>query len=395
MAGRDRDSYPETPRGRGGDRAPARDDDRGGRARARDDDRDERPARGGRDRDDSRGGRSTFSYQKRDAATVRDRAQQGGTDFDQYLKTDAPGYVPHDNDNDIRILPPTWEDNTHYGLDIWVHYSVGPDRQTYLCLHKMKGEPCPICEERQRAARTDEEYAKELEPKRRVLMYLIDRKNERDGVHVWAAPWTIDRDILQISEDKRTGEVLSIDHPDEGYDISFIKSGTKDRTKYSGVSIARRESPLGKDSWLEVAVDKPLPTILNYFSYEHIAKEFGGGGSFTPKSDAPSRARDDDRDERPARGGRDRDDSRGRNADPVKLSWSDVHDMTMRELDAVIEAEGLSGRDIEDASDASELADAICAALDIDPPRSTKRASGDDDDTRSSDRARLDRMGRR
>ena len=125
----------------------------------------------------------------------------------------------------------------------------------------------------------------------------------------------------------------------------------------------------------------------------------GRGGDRAPARDddrgGRARARDDDRDERPARGGRDRDDSRGRNADPVKLSWSDVHDMTMRELDAVIEAEGLSGRDIEDASDASELADAICAALDIDPPRSTKRASGDDDDTRSSDRARLDRMGRR
>lgn len=354
--------------------------ERGGRDR--DDSRsNERSTRG---RDDDRGGRRSggYTYQRRDDDAVKKRAESGGNQFDNYLADAVKTFKANDKDNTIRILPPTWDNPTHFGLDIWVHYGVGPDRQTYLCLHKMKGEPCPVCEEHAKAVRDgDEEYAYQTRPTRRVLVYLIDRDNEKEGVMAWAMPQSLDTTIVQVSVDKRSGDVLPIDHPEEGYDVSFTKTGAKERTKYEGVQIARRDSDLGDEAWLDFAVEHPLPDMLQYFSYDHIAAEFNGAGPQRSSRDRDnereshkSRDRDDTRNER---GTRDRDDSRGerggrdrdseressRSREP-ELTWESVHGMTGDELDALIEAKELQINP-NDASTDEELADWICEDLDI------------------------------
>lgn len=392
-----------------------RDDDRGSRSRDRDDDRgsrrgreDDRSERRGRDRDDddrgSRSGRS-FTYQQRDAADARKRTEQSGRgDFDRLLKDGVKMWKPNDGDNRIRILPPTWEGAKHYGLDIFVHYGVGPDRGSYLCLQKMLDKPDPIAEEHAEARRDgDDEYAKEIEAKKRVLVYLIDRDNEKEGVQAWAMPWTVDRDIMAVSIDKSSGEVLPIDHPEEGYDVSFEKTGSKDRTKYIGIQIARRSSPLGKKAWLEYAMDNPLPDQLLYFSYEHIAKAFGGGSS-------KDRGRDDREDDRDRGRGdsrsRDRDDDRGgRRRDEPKLDWDAIHGMTGRELEDLIDEQKLD-IDPADAKDDEDLADWICEEMKItkqerrserDEPEDRverRRTRDSDDDDRPSDRLRRMREGR-
>ena len=400
---RDDDDRPRT-RGRDDDDRPAR--------RSRDDD-DDRPRRRGRDDDEDKPRRS-FSYAGRGQDQVRRRSEQGGNDFDKFLLDSVKMFKVNDGNNTVRFLPPTWDKPDHYGLDVYVHYGVGPDRQTYLCLHKMKGEPCPVCEERQEAQRNgDEKYAKELEPKKRVLTYVVDRDHEKDGVQAWASPWTVDRDISKVSTDRRTGEVYAIDHPDEGFDVEFEKKGSKDRTEYLGVAIARRATPLGKDAWLEFAIDNPLPTILKYYDYDHIAKVFNGGGA--PRrnrddDDAPrGRSRDDD--DRPARRSRDDDAEtprrrssgdddapRGRDrsrdddddkplrreparddADSDNLSWDDIHGMKSGELDDLIELKGLNINPSRFDSD-EDLADEICSTLGIKKATARRRASGDDDD---------------
>jgi len=396
-----------------------RDDDRGGRSRSRDDDRggsrsrDRDDDRGGRrGRDDDRGGsrgggRGSFQYSSRSREDVQKRAEQGGGDFDRYLKDAVKLFKPSDKENAIRFLPPTWNKATHYGHDIWVHFGVGPDRQTYLCLHKMKGEDCPICEERQQAVRDgDEKYAKALEPKRRVLVYLVDRNAEKEGVQAWAMPWTLDRDICSVSTDRKSGEVLPIDHPDEGYDVLFDKRGAKDRTEYSGVSIDRRDSPLGRSEWLDFAVDHPLPEQLIFYDYDHIKKAFGGSGGDR------GRDRDDDHDDRRGSGrserghddddradrhrGRDRDDDRSRDRDSSRKkdepehTWKEVHDMTGSELDALVEELDLD-LDPDDFDSDEELADEICKAAGIEEDR----RRGRDRDDKGDDRGKLSEMRRR
>lgn len=338
----------------------------------RGDDRDRDSGRGGRD--SGRGGSaSRFTYQARDPEEAKRRAEGGGDDFDVYLRREITFFKPADRDNAIRILPPTWEGAKHYGMDVHVHYGVGPDRQTYLCLHKMKGERCPICEERAEASRKgDEEYAKELAPKRRVLVYVIDRNNEREGPMAWAMPQGLDQDITKVSIDRRTGAVLYIDHPDEGFDVFFEKNGTGIKTKYEGVSIDRNPSRLGSDAWLDFAMDNPLPDQLVYYDYDRISEEFGGGGG----EQRTGRDRDD---RGRSRGGRDdpppRDEprqERGRvgprestRSEEPELTWDSIHAMVGKELDALVELKGLTNIDPNKAESDMQLADWICEDLNI------------------------------
>jgi hypothetical protein len=317
---------------------------------------------------------------------VNKRADSGGGDFDVYLNRAVKMFKAHDKGNQLRFLPPTWEGATHYGLDIYVHYGIGPDRQTYLCLHKMKGEPCPICEERQKAARDgDDDYAKELEPKKRVLVYLIDRDAEKEGIQAWAMPQGTDLDIVKLTSDRRTGEVLSIDHPDDGFDVTFEKTGAGLKTRYEAPAIARRSSALGDDDWLDFAVNNPLPDQLVYYSYDHIRQEFGGSGEHRD----PERQREAKRgaDDLPSRDtGRGSD--RGRDSEPARpveprWTWESVHELTGRELDDLIEDEKLDIK-ADDAKDDEDLADWICEEMELrkqEAPttRGRVRVSGDDD----------------
>lgn len=397
-------------------------DDRSSR-RGRDEDEDDRPVRrGGRDDDrggrrgrddDDRGGRrgGRFEYRQRDASSARKRAESSGKDFDRYLQDVADAYAVNDGDNVVRILPPTWDDAEHYGHDIYVHYEIGPDKGTYLCLNKMKGEKCPICEERKRAQNEgDEEYAKKLEPKKRVLVYVIDRNKEKEGIKVWAMPWTLDRDIVKVSVDKRTGEVLPIDHPDDGYDVMFERTGKGPRTEYVGVSIDRKSSPLDNDKALDFAQEHPLPSLLKFYPYDHIASVFDGG---SPPAGGRDRRRDDDDDDdrrgsgssRSDRGGRDRDDrGAGRRGDgddrrdkrssaqEDEHTWESIHEMNYDELCDLVDSQKLD-IDPDKAKTDEDLADWICEEMKIDQPRKRSR-DDDDDDGRSDARRRLDSMRR-
>lgn len=382
------------------------DDDRGSR------DRDERPGRRGRDE----GGSSGFTYRQRSAESVRKRAEASTKDFDSYLKDSIRMFKVNDRDNTIRIVPPTWPEAEHYGLDLHVHYGIGPDEQAYLCLKKMKGEDCPICEERDRARRAgeDEEYVKSLEPTRRTLFYLVDRDNEKEGVQAWAAPFSkIDQAIVKVSIDRKTGDTLPIDDPEEGYDIEFEKTGKGMNTQYVGVAIARRSSPLGDKRWLDFAIENPLPDQLVYFDYDHLAKAFGGGGRHTNRSDKDRDDRDDRDTRRDSRSDRDsgkssrddRDDrdsgrrsggreERSSSREP-EHTWESIHAMTGEELDALVEELKLDDIDPNKAEDDEELADWICEDLKISKPReSARRAAPADEDTAPTERLRSMRESR-
>lgn len=418
--------------------------DRGGRDESSSRDRggrDREESRGGRDRGDSdrgsRGGRgggasSSYSYREREPDSVRKRSTQGANDFDKILNDGVKMWKPNDGDNRIRILPPTWDDAKHFGLDIYVHYGVGPDRGTYLCLQKMKGEADPIAEERAIIARDgdekDKDYLKELEAKHRVLIYLIDRDNEKEGVQAWAMPSGLDKDIVKVSIDKTNGEVLPIDHPEDGYDVTFEKNGAGMKTKYEGASIARRSSPLGKAAWLDYAVENPLPSVLNYYDYDHIAKAFNGAGAHKEKSrDAGEHSdrdrgakthreeQDDGRNDRDGRtsgrsgtrdrgedtdgrsssrgSSRSRETSRDTRADEAP-TWDSIHEMTGDELEDLVDQEKLD-IDPQDAKSDEDLADWICEEMKISKPapsRSSRRSVSDDED--STDRLRSMRRGR-
>jgi hypothetical protein len=241
-----------------------------------------------------------FQEQQRSKEDVKTRANMRGGDFDSYIKSEFKFYKVREGKNVIRILPPTWEGAKHYGYDTWVVYQVGVDKQSYLSLSKMKKQPDPIEEAREEAARDgDEKLAKELTPKHRVGVWLIDREAPDEGPQFWAMPFTVDKDFSNLSIDEDTGEVLFIDNSKTGCDVRFYREKTsKPFPEYTSSKMKLlKPSPLHEDpdqaqDWLEYVAAHPVPEILQYYSYDHISAVING---------ASKPARDpDDEDEAPA-----------------------------------------------------------------------------------------------
>lgn len=216
---------------------------------------------------------------------VDQKAHQSGGLYDSFLRGEVRMFKVHDGENCIRVLQPSWpkEDIPLWGrwwnIDIFMHYGVGPDNGSYLCLDKMFKEPCPVCEARKMS--DDEDEIDRLAPKWRGLCWVVDRDNEKLGPQAWAMPVTMFREINERSKDKRSGASLKIDNPDNGYDIVFSKAGKEKKTKYTGVEIMRDPSPLHddldiQDKWLDFIFDNPLPSLLVPFEAEHIAKVLNG-----------------------------------------------------------------------------------------------------------------------
>ena len=387
-------------RDRGGDRG----DDRGGRDRGSD-----RDSGRGSDRGGSRGS-SRYTYQPRDKAAVDKRASQGSSDFDKIMKPHIKMWTPKSGNNRVRILPPTWEGAQHYGYDIYVHYGVGPDRQSYLDLDKMLGQPDPITEELRelrRSGRASDEELKQMDSRKRVVVYIVDRDDEGEGVQAWAMSWTVDKDISVLSVDKGTNEVINVDDPENGYDIEFRRDGEGIKTKYSGIAIARRPSRLGRPEWLDYAIDNPIPDQLQYFSYDDIAKEFGGGGPDRGSSDARGEQHQRDDREGSGGGGRDRDrggEDRGRRAPDTRdakpeVTYEMVQAMTSAELDALCaDHPDLKDCDPNKAKTDEELIGWICEDLKLSPAAPARTRVSASPETSPDDRLarmREERVGRR
>jgi hypothetical protein len=233
-------------------------------------------------------------------------------------------FKPREGDNTVRIIP--WHSaderfdeltkkwGTHWGIDIIFHQGVGSDKGSYLCLDKMKGEPCPICDVQR------EEDIESLKQKDRVLVWLIDRDDEKAGPKLWAMPLGNSRDISNASVVKGSGELLAVDDPFEGYDVMFTREGTKRNTRYKQFAVARNPSPLHHkgatmDKWLDYVTEVPLPDMLKFYDADYLDKVLQGQSASDDDDEGEERGGKGGRDrgeDRPARRGRDRDDDNSR-----------------------------------------------------------------------------------
>jgi len=224
-----------------------------------------------------------FQYKPRTPAQYAARAnfREGGA-VDRMFDRDVTMFRPHDGENNLRILPPGWQDPKHFGYTLHVHYGVGPDRGSYLSLSKHCGSADPVDKARAKAAgEGNEKLEKELRCVRRVAVWLIDRADETKGSQLWLSPASVDRKIAALCRDRQTGNYLPIDDPENGYDCYFHKTGKGLATRYEGISLARRSTPLHvdpatKEKWLEHVVANPIPSMLQFYSYERIAAVLSG-----------------------------------------------------------------------------------------------------------------------
>jgi len=157
-----------------------------------------------------------FTSKRRTREQVEKAARSSSRNRDFMFSDSFKMFKPRDNKNKIRILPPTWDDSDDFGLPIFVNYEIGPDNNTYLSLHEMKGVDDPIFEERQRALKAgDEAYANSLLPRKRILCWLIDRKAEDEGPQLWPMPFSLARQLNQMSLGDDTGEASRPISPNE------------------------------------------------------------------------------------------------------------------------------------------------------------------------------------
>ena len=218
-----------------------------------------------------------FVYKKRSAAQVdaKLRELKTGKGY-QPFKQEFMVWKPKEGDNVIRILPPTWDNPDHYGLTLGFHFSIGPEHSAFICPFKFKRAPCPICEKKDKLERMGmEKESKSLRATLRTLVWLIDRNDEGKGPQLWGMPLSkVDSKILEMSKNKRTGELYPVDDPEEGYDIFLTKTGTGLNTEYT-VQIDRSPTPVNA-KWVEFVVKNPLPSILVHYDEETIRVEMEG-----------------------------------------------------------------------------------------------------------------------
>lgn len=239
--------------------------------------------------------RFVYRGEQRTAESVVRKSKLSGGLYDSYLQGEIPMFKAKEGECCVRILPPTWEDLDKWGdgweIQVYLHYSVGPDNAAYLCLDKMKGEDCPVCAARHQTQ--DEEESNKLKPSLRVLAWVIDRDNEKAGPMVWSMPLSLFREISARSIDKKTSTPILIDHPEEGYDLVFNREGTALKTKYTAVEIVRDPSPIHDDEklqnrWLDYIEANSLPELLNYHEKEHIEKVLYGKAERGRGEDTPA-----------------------------------------------------------------------------------------------------------
>lgn len=332
-----------------------------------------------------------FQYKGRSKEDVKERAQRKLGNREGYLKPSVVTFTPKVGDNTVRILPPTF-DGKHYGMDLWAHYSIGPDEDAFLCLDKMNGEKCPICDERVKAAESgDEDYAYELRPRGRVGVYVIDRSQESKGPMLWNMPAGLDKDIVNLSVDKKSGEIYEIDNPEEGYDISFTREGTDKKTKYTGIQIARRSSPLSDDEddankWLEYITENSLPDTLVFHEYDYIQDAFKGTVSPKDKKkeeeddDPPKkkfRKRGEEEEETPApKKSKKKVEEEEQDDEPEKPTWEELEEMDEEQLGEIGDAFELEFPEdaFEDADDCRKW---VAEQLEIEMPKPKKKAAED------------------
>ena len=231
--------------------------------------------------------KNSFRFKGRDRSKddVKRASEASFRDYDSIYVEGTRTFAPKEGDYTLRILPvpdTASSEQNDFAYPVYVHYGIGADNQTYLCNQKMLNKGCPICIERTNIQKkATEEELKELAPKGRLFVYVINRDSEEDGPLVWSAPRSMIIELRKLCYDKRTDEALFIDDHEEGYDIFFSKTGTGLHTKYSGLKIDRNSTSLSENEkmqelWLEHITEYPLTDVLNYYSFEHINRVFSG-----------------------------------------------------------------------------------------------------------------------
>lgn len=171
--------------------------------------------------------------------------------------------------------PLTEEGDPTYTFEYWAHTNVGSNNIMILCPQEMYGDPCYICDHRERLRQkgADEEKWKPLFPKRRNLYNIIcyDRGEEKRGVQLWDISYHyFEKFIIAISKKAGRGgkksKTINFAHPEKGKSITFTIEPAKSKNDYPtylGFTFDDRDYNIEQDTLDEAQIIDEIIHIPN------------------------------------------------------------------------------------------------------------------------------------
>lgn len=208
-------------------------------------------------------------------------------------------YFAGDKDPNCAAGDPT------YVLAIWVHFNVGPQNDSYVCMRRSYNQPCAVCDfiSEGTALQMNATELKKLKEKERALYYNIcydNAEEERKGLQIWNAPhFKMQRFLNELSkvperQGVKTGGHIAFTDPDEGKTVCFKIVGEKESTDYIAHRFLDRDYAI-PDAILELASKYPLDQLLYIPSYAEVEAAVGlpslrkkaAGGAVGDQRDLP------------------------------------------------------------------------------------------------------------
>lgn len=200
------------------------------------------------------------------------------------------------------ILPCSFDSEDKYFMELSVHYGVGMNNDTYICMQRLQNKPCYRCNVQKKLYnihKTTTNEIKALFPSDRVLYLWWDRTeelaNEKPQTHeisVWCAPKKgVHSEVQSKTRNKLTKEIVDIsDISDNGegktvyFEIAIKKTEDGESIPtYEGFDLVDREEPIPDEviqqlsdildelqSRMTKGMASPLQVLLNIPTYEEI-----------------------------------------------------------------------------------------------------------------------------
>jgi hypothetical protein len=175
-------------------------------------------------------------------------------------------------ENIIRILPPYNKSGLVYE-EIPHHWGVGPDKRGVIC-RRYIGKRCFICDMIERLWRSgsavDRALAERMAVNLRYFFNVVNVKDLTQGVLVWGTSEAMTAQLLPWF-DPRSTDATNSKH---GRNITIIKAGEGQNSRYSEPKLASKPSQIPYDRWMSEI--KHLDQYLRVPSWEEQRRIFQG-----------------------------------------------------------------------------------------------------------------------
>ena len=163
-----------------------------------------------------------------------------------------------------------------YQRTVWVHYAVGAEEKSYICLRTAK-KRCPICEHRaelMKQDKPDEALLKALKPREREIFNVYDQEDPDKGVQLWDVSYHLFGKHLEEEIREGKPEYAGFSEPEGGFTLKVRATeenmGGNKYMEASRIDFEERE-PLD-EKILAKALD--LDKILKILPYDELDRIF-------------------------------------------------------------------------------------------------------------------------